>query len=313
MSEAEKKELKPKSRGLGRGLDALFGDDEDDYAEYNIENQSNQNSNAQKNIVGVEQLFPCPDQPRQHFDPKAIDELASSLSEHGMIQPILVRPDPTRSDMYEIVAGERRWRAAQRAQIHEVPIIVRELDDSTMFQIALVENLQRRDLDPLEEARGYQRLIDYFGHNPETVGEAVGKSRSHVTNMTRLLALPQSVQDMVTKGDLSAGHARALIPADQPALLAQEIIRSGLSVRQTEKLVADNLGRDIKKQKKKPAGGFSAKDADTLALEKEVSNQLGINVTLDMKSDSKGTMKIEFKTLDQLDDVLQRLAQTPKS
>ncbi len=314
MSDAEKKSLNPKERGLGRGLDALFGDDEDVYPEYDIEKEGNQNSNIQKITVGVEQLSPCQDQPRKNFDQKAIDELASSLSEHGMIQPILVRPDATRPDMYEIVAGERRWRASQRAQIHEVPIIVRELDDSTMFQIALVENLQRRDLDPLEDARGYQRLIDYFGHGPETVGDAVGKSRSHITNMIRLLSLPESVQDMITQGELTMGHARALIPAEQPTLLAQEIIRNGLSVRQTEKLVADNQGRSIKKQNNnKPNAGFSNKDADTIALEKEVSNQLGMNVLLDMKSNSKGAMKIEFKTLDQLDDILQRLAQTPKS
>lgn len=319
MSEYDE-DLNPKGRGLGRGLDALFGDDEDEYhldtdndilSDIDDVEDFNERDTSRK-IVGVEQLFPCEDQPRKNFDPKSIEELAESIEEHGMIQPILVRPDHTRKDMYEIVAGERRWRAAQRVQLHEVPIIVRDLEDDKMFQIALVENLQRRDLDAIEEARGYQRLIDQYGHSAEKVGQAVGKSRSYVSNMTRLLGLPESVQDMLEKEELTVGHARALLSCEQPTLLAQEIVRNQLSVRETEKLVADNQDRPVRKNKSSKNKGFSEKDADTLALEKELSDQLGMNVAIDMKNDSKGTMKIEFRTLDQLDDVLQRLAQTPK-
>lgn len=303
---------KPKERGLGRGLDALFGDDEDEHLPSQDDTDSHTSPNKQ--LIGIEKLFPCPDQPRKHFDPTAIDELAASLQKHGMIQPILVRPDPRGSDMYEIIAGERRWRAAQRAQIHEVPIIIRDLDDTTMFQIALVENLQRRDLDPMEEAQGYQRLIEEFDHTAEDVGKAVGKSRSHITNMTRLLSLPQSVKEMVSNGQLTMGHARALITADQPALLATQIVNQQLSVRNTEKLInflkmreANGLSSKITPGNKKT--GFHAKDADTLALEKEVSDTLGMAVTIDMKKDQKGKMTISFSSLDQLDDVLQRLTQ----
>lgn len=316
-AEAEKK-LNPKERGLGRGLGALFGDEEDVYPQVDEDNNAPQTvmpDDASRKTVGVEQLFPCADQPRTHFDDKAIAELAGSIAEHGLLQPILVRPDKTRENMYEIIAGERRWRASQKAQLHEVPIIIRDMDDDEMLQIALVENLQRQDLNAIEEAKGYHRLVEDFGHSHEEVGEAVGKSRSHVANMIRLLQLPESVQTMVVKDQLSAGHARALLKAENPARLAQEILNKNLSVRNAEKLVAEDQGREIKHRKeggKQGQKGFSAKDADTLALEKEVANQLGMRVSIDMKDTHNGAMKIEFKSLDQLDDVLQRLAQTPK-
>lgn len=309
MSAEEAEELNPKDRGLGRGLGALFGDEEDVYP--TVE-EGDFSDDLSRKTVGVEQLFPCADQPRKHFDEKAIQELAGSIAEHGLLQPILVRPDKTREGMYEIIAGERRWRASQKAQLHEVPIIIRDMDDAVMLQIALVENLQRQDLNAIEEAKGYERLVEEFGHSHEAVGEAVAKSRSHVANMIRILQLPEGVQDMVVDGQLSAGHARALLKAEEPAILAKEIVAKNLSVRDTEKLVADNQGREIKHRKPLKNKGFSEKDADTLALEKEVSNQLGMNVSIDMKNAHDGTMKIEFKNLDQLDDVLQRLAQTPK-
>lgn len=306
----DEEDLNPKDRGLGRGLGALFGDEEEDiYPTY--EGEENIPESARK-TVGVEKLFPSPDQPRRYFDDEAITELATSIVEHGLLQPILVRPDKTREGMYEIIAGERRWRASQKAQLHEVPIIIRDMDDDAMFQIALVENLQRQDLSSIEEALGYQRLVDEFGHSHDSIGELLGKSRSYVANMTRLLALPPSVHTMMDVGDISAGHARALLKAERPEDLALEIIKNGLSVRGTEKLVADEQGREIQHRKPEKKVGFSDKDADTLALEKEVSEQIGMNVSIDMKDVHKGAMKIQFKTLDQLDDVLKRLAQTPK-
>lgn len=310
MGAKTEEDLNPKDRGLGRGLGALFGDEEDVYP--TVEDEADFANDLNRKTVGVEQLFPCADQPRKHFDEKAIQELAGSIAEYGLLQPILVRPDKTREGMYEIIAGERRWRASQKAQLHEVPVIIREMDDAVMLQIALVENLQRQDLNAIEEAKGYDRLVEEFGHSHEAIGEAVGKSRSHIANMIRLLQLPDGVQDMVVDGQLSAGHARALLKAEEPAKLAKEIVAKNLSVREAEKLAAEDQGREIKHRKPLKGKGFSAKDADTLALEKEVSNQLGMGVSIDMKNTHEGSMKINFKSLDQLDDVLQRLAQTPK-
>lgn len=310
--------LNPRARGLGRGLGALFGDDEDVYPTFAPEDntptvQTGGASEAGRKFLGIEQLFPCPDQPRRHFDERALKELASSITEYGLLQPILVRPDKTRDGMYEIIAGERRWRASQKAQLHEVPVVIKDIDDAAMFQIALVENLQRQDLNAIEEAQGYARLVEEFGHSHDSVGDILGKSRSHVANMVRLLQLPESVQSLVVKDELTAGHARALLKADQPALLAQEVIAKKLSVRETEKLVAEAEGRKIQhRDTKTGTKGFAQKDADTLALEKEVSDKLGMNVTIDMVDAHKGAMKISFKNLDQLDDVLQRLAQRPK-
>ncbi|MEM6781532.1 MAG: ParB/RepB/Spo0J family partition protein [Pseudomonadota bacterium] len=302
--------LNPKNRGLGRGLNALFEDEEGEYPQVDPEGHT---PGVQRKMLGIEQIEAHPDQPRQIFDEQALADLTASIKEHGVLQPILVRASKHTPDQYEIIAGERRWRASQRAQLHEIPVVVREMDDAQALQIALIENLQRHDLNPIEEAKGYQSLIDDFGHKPEEVGETIGKSRSHVANMVRLLGLPNSVQVMVMQGDISAGHARALLKAPNPTLLAQEVISKGLSVRQTEKLAADSEGRDIKTRssgaKSKSFG--PAKDADTLALEKEISNLLGMSVTLSMKTDKEGTLSIEFKDLDQLDDLLQRLSQTP--
>lgn len=303
--------LNPKDRGLGRGLGALFGDEEEDvYPTYDSDMPI---SEVGRKTVGIENLFPDPKQPRQYFDENAITELATSIVEHGLLQPILVRPDKTRDGMFEIIAGERRWRASQKAQLHEVPIIIRDLDDNEAFQIALVENLQRRDLSSIEEARGYHRLMDEFGHSHEEIAKVVGKSRSHVANTVRLLDLPDAMHAMLDEGDISMGHARALLKADDPMAMALEVIKQGLSVRGTEKLVAEDQGREIHHRDAKPAKtGFSSKDADTLALEKEVSDQIGMNVSIDMKDVHRGKMTINFKNLDQLDDILQRLAQNPK-
>ena len=310
--------LNPKERGLGRGLDALFGDEEDVYPDYDVEDKSD--SDAIRKKLGIDKLYPCPTQPRQYFDESAIKELAESIIEHGLLQPIVVRPDRDNKGHYEIVAGERRWRASQRAQLHEVPVVIRDMDDESMFQISLVENLQRQDLTAIEEARGYQRLAIEFDKSHEEIGKILGRSRSHVANMIRLLDLPNAVQTMVDVGDITMGHARALVGSDDAFDLALYVIENNLSVRDTEKFVAENKGREIKTRGKllgtskgrTGTAGFNNKDADTLALEKEVSDTLGMNVTIDMKDIHNGKMAISFKTLDQLDDVLQRLAQTPK-
>lgn len=307
-----KKQLNPKGRGLGRGLDALFGDEEVGATLQHEED--NQSYDTVRKTVGIERLYPCPTQPRQHFDEDALNVLATSIVEHGLLQPILVRPDKDRAGYFEIVAGERRWRASQKAQLHQVPIVIRPLDDESMFQIALVENLQRKDLSAIEEARGYKRLVEEFNHSHEEIGKVLGRSRSHIANMIRLLDLPDSVQTMVDVGDITAGHARALIGQDDAFDLALHIIEKNLSVRDAEKLVAEAQGRDIQKRTSKTGQkGFSKKDSDTLALEKELSDKLGMNVTIDMKDVHQGKMNIQFKNLDQLDDVIQRLAHPVKS
>jgi ParB family chromosome partitioning protein len=303
--------MTPKQRGLGRGLDALFEDEEATFAVK--EDAPMLMPQGPRRTLGIGQLTPNPDQPRTHFDPKAIAELAESIKRHGLIQPILVRPVGGNQDLYEIVAGERRWRAAQKAQLHEVPVIIRDLDDSQVFQIAMIENLQRQDLNAMEEAKGFQKLVDDFGFKTDDVADAVGKSRSHIANMIRLLALPQSVQTMVVEGALTASHARALINAKNPALLAQDVAQKGLSVRQTEKLAADNAGEAYQARGGRAAKGQPVfKDPNTLALEKDLTGILGLKVTIAMKGDTDGTLSVEFKTLDQLDDVMLRLSKIPR-
>jgi ParB family transcriptional regulator, chromosome partitioning protein len=311
--EAGKKKMTPKQRGLGRGLDALFDDEEATFAATaTAPQEAGSVPSAGRKVLGIGQLMPNPDQPRQYFDPAAISDLAASIRQHGLLQPILVRPIPNKPDMYEIVAGERRWRASQKAQLHEVPVVIRELDDIQTLQIALIENLQRQDLNAIEEAKGYQKLVDEFAFSPEDVGQAVNKSRSHVANLIRLLALPQSVQDRVVGGELSAGHARALIGAQNPALLASEVIARGLSVRQTEKLAAAHAGRSIQSRSKATKGEGSFKDPNILALEKDIGNILGMTTLIHMDSEFSGKISVEFKSLDQLDEVLLRLSKIPK-
>ncbi len=302
--------MTPKQRGLGRGLDALFEDEEATFASTGKENGVKA-TGASRKTLGIGQLVPNPDQPRQYFDPKAINELADSIRQHGLLQPILVRPVTGSSEMYEIVAGERRWRASQKAQLHEVPVVIREFDDAQVLQIALIENLQRQDLNAIEEAKGYQKLMDVFAFSPDHIGEAVGRSRSHVANMIRLLTLPDDVQTMVINGSLSAGHVRALINAANPSLLAREAIERNLSVRETEKLAAQAEGRSIQKRTSKSSQP-SFKDPNTLALEKDLSNILGLKVTIDMAGDTNGRLIVDFKNLDQLDDVMLRLSKIPK-
>ncbi len=322
-------ELDPKSRGLGRGLNALFEDDEDDMTEgFDTESPNAEgspissqaevavaeNTNKAPMKVGIDQIHVSALQPRKNFDEEALGELAASIKEHGVLQPLLVRED---GGGYEIIAGERRWRASQLAQLHEVPVIVLELDDLEAFKVALIENLQREDLDPIEEAAGYQKLQETYGQSQDELAKSVGKSRSHVANMIRLLSLPEKVQGFVSDGKLSMGHARTLITAEEPEVLAKKIIDAGLSVRQAEKLAADTSGRERQERPRsssKDSRNVSReKDPDTLALENDMSNILGMRVTIDSKDGASGALKVEFKSLDQLDELLHRLAHYPGS
>jgi ParB family chromosome partitioning protein len=299
-----------KKRGLGRGLGALFEDEEGVYPQVDTEGHT---PGAVRRMAGVDQLEPGPWQPRVDFEPRSLQELADSIETHGVLQPLLVRAMPGHEGRFQIIAGERRWRAAQKARLHEVPVIVKDMSDEAAVEVALIENLQRADLNAIEEAQGYQRLMADFGHTQEKMAAQLGKSRSHVANMVRLLTLPMEVQHMVRDGRLSAGHARALVTAKDPRQLANQIAVQGLSVRETEKLAAAESGRPAKGKAK--SGGAQPKDVDTVALEKEMSDLLGLRVTIDVKSDGKGgrwgNLKVDFKDLDQLDDVLHRLSHSP--
>jgi len=306
-------EANTKSRGLGRGLSALFEDDEGFAPSANIIETAEQGT-SNRMTLGVEQLHPGDSQPRRIFDDEALAQLSESIASHGLLQPLLVRADKLVPDTYEIIAGERRWRAAQKAQLHEVPVIILDIGDEEALEIALVENLQREDLSPVEEARGYQRLMDEYDHSQAKLGELLGKSRSHIANMVRLLGLPPVVLDHLEHGDLSIGHARALLPAKNPEEAAKHVIREGLSVRDTEKLVSDDLGRP--QRTKSPSSGAKKptyKDADILALENDLSSILGMKLVITPSEDNKsGTVKIEYKTLDQFDEITHRLTKFPK-
>jgi ParB family chromosome partitioning protein len=238
--------------------------------------------------------------PRRSFDDGALEELTNSIREKGVMQPLLVRPssDP---DIFEIIAGERRWRAAQRAGLHEVPVIVREVDDKEALELAIIENVQRADLNPLEEAMGYEQLIDQFAYTQQDLAQVIGKSRSHVANTLRLLKLPEDVRGMVAAGELTAGHARTLITAADPQGLAHEIISRGLSVREAEAL---SQKRDAPPRRSQPDTNF---DADTVALERQLSDALGLSVQL-RHGDKGGKLEIRYRTLDQLDSICYKLA-----
>lgn len=288
-------------RNLGRGLSALLGAESEDYASLDRVRLSK--------MVPIQMVHPGPVQPRHHFDEEQLKALADSIRQNGILQPLVVRRHPSMPNAFEIVAGERRWRAAQLAQLHEVPIIIKELSDSEALELALVENVQRQDLSPLEEAEGYRRLIDEFQNTQEDLARRVGKSRSHIANSLRLLNLPEPVKKMVESGELSAGHARALLGAADPVALAEEVRAKGLSVRQTEQLV------HAKKQQSEapaPAGRSAAKtvtenDPDTAALERDLSSLLGLRVTIKILGQG-GALTIHYGTLEQLDDVLHRLS-----
>lgn len=281
-------------RGLGRGLSALLGDT----ASGGDETRPGQVGR----MIPIDRMKPSPCQPRRHFDDEAFMALVGSVREKGVLQPLLVRPDPDAEGHFEIVAGERRWRAAQQAQLHEVPAVVKTLTDRETLEVALVENLQREDLTPLEEAEAYRRLLEEFGHTQEVLARSVGKSRSHIANMIRLLSLPEPVRRLLDEGQISAGHARTLVNAENPLELAREIVRRDLNVRQAE---------DLARKPHAPAaarpGAMAPKDANLAALESELSDALGLKVTMSTTKGGAGKLAIHYDAPEQLDEVLRRL------
>lgn len=297
---AEKSPLK-KKMGLGRGLDALLGEalrGDSMAAKSNSDMGSRGQGVATLSVIDIR---PNPDQPRRHFADEKLDELAASIAKHGIIQPIIVRPF---QGGYQIVAGERRWRAAQRAQLHDIPAIIRSFDDSETLEIALLENIQRQDLNPIEEAEAYKKLTELFGHSAAELAELVHKSRSHVANMMRLLDLPPTLRDLVTEEKLSMGHARALLGSDNAVQFAMLVIKNGLSVRATEALVQQE--RAPKVRRKVSAG--QSENADIRAVESHLGDLLGLKVRIAQKNiTGAGAVTFEYGSLDQLDMLCQRL------
>jgi len=340
---------KPRPRQLGRGLEALFGEDRTNIAaaEEAVDAGARPAPAAEPAVpadapetggpapvagttdatgspdspdtpdthgaavgfrmVPIAKLIPNPLQPRRHFGDEALRDLTNSIREQGILQPLIVRPTRSEPGNFEIVAGERRWRAAQRAQVHEAPVIIRDFNDAEALAVALIENIQRDELSPLEEAEAYARLSQDFGKTQEQVAEVVGKSRSHIANMTRLLDLPEDVRALLADGALSAGHARAILRAADPAALARQIIDEGLTVRDAER-----LGKERRARRGRPAGGAKrtgkakAKDTDTLALERALGNALGLHVDIAFDGNG-GQLRLDYSSLEQLDDLIDRL------
>lgn len=294
---------KQERRGLGRGLSALMADVSPTQER---ERTTPDRVLPGEQMIPVERIRPNADQPRRTFTPDQLQELTDSIREKGIIQPLILRQDKSGFDGYEIVAGERRWRAAQAAQLHEVPAIIRDYTDTEVLEVAIIENIQRADLNPVEEAAGYRQLMDRFGHTQERISEALGKSRSHIANLLRLLNLPEDVQALLRDGSLTAGHARALVTSDHASELAQLIAKQGLSVRETERLVKKraNPPEPSTKPKAKPE-----KDADTKALEGDLSAAIGMKLRIDHKPDGEsGQMTIWYDNLDALDRLCQALS-----
>ena len=293
MTEETATPRKPRP-GLGRGLSALLGDA---VREAPLAGPDERTPGLR--MLPVSAMTPDPGQPRRHFDDEALEDLARSIAQRGLIQPIVVRPN---GHDYQIVAGERRWRAAQRARLHEVPVIVRELDDAEAMEIALVENIQRADLNAIEEADAYRRLIDQFGHTQEALGRIVNKSRSHISNLLRLLDLPPDVRQLVIEGTIEMGHARALIGAPDVLALARRVVEEQLSVRETER-----LAREAKPAAKLRTSTAAPRNADIAALERQLGDLLGLGVRISY-GDKGGVLSLAYSTLDQLDMVCQRLS-----
>lgn len=289
---------KQERRGLGRGLSALMAD---------VDLQpgtGRPETPAAERRLPIEKVTANPDQPRRDFSAQALQELTDSVREKGVIQPLIVRPHPTVAEQFEIVAGERRWRAAQRAQLHEVPVIIRELDDTEVLELAIIENIQRADLNAVEEAAGYKQLMEKFGHTQERLSASLGKSRSHIANLMRLLQLPEDVQDHLRQGRLSAGHARALITTENPSELARQVIARGLSVRQTEDLAKGGGKQTSTTKTTKKAPGRTT-DPDTRALEDQLSANLGLEVRIEHEAgENAGRMVLNYQTLEQLDGLI---------
>ncbi len=288
-------ERKSKSRGLGRGLSSLMGD-------LNSEPlTSNENSESQtiEKLVPVEKIYPNPNQPRKSFQEEKLIELANSIKTKGIVQPLIVRKKKGTKESFEIVAGERRWRAAQRAQIHELPVIIKEFTDIEVLEIAIIENVQRADLNPIEEALGYKNLMENFDHTQEGLSKEIGKSRSHIANLLRLLNLPLAVQELLISGQLTAGHARALVTCDNPLAIAKQIISLGLSVRDAER-----LAKNVSEKKVSNKTKTKEKPADTVLLEADLSAALKMKVSINHEEGKeKGLISIAYKSLDELDRI----------
>ena len=288
-------ERKSKSRGLGRGLSSLMGD---------LNNEpltSNENSESQtiEKLVPVEKIYPNPNQPRKSFQEEKLIELANSIKTKGIVQPLIVRKKKGTKESFEIVAGERRWRAAQRAQIHELPVIIKEFTDIEVLEIAIIENVQRADLNPIEEALGYKNLMENFDHTQEGLSKEIGKSRSHIANLLRLLNLPLAVQELLISGQLTAGHARALVTCDNPLAIAKQIISLGLSVRDAER-----LAKNVSEKKVSNKAKTKEKPADTVLLEADLSAALKMKVSINHEEGKeKGLISIAYKSLDELDRI----------
>lgn len=294
---------------LGRGLAALIGEMDRPAAAPTSSGQEEPTVIVSDRRVPIESIAPNPSNPRRTFPGEELADLAVSISEHGIVQPILVRSAPAMVEQdWEIIAGERRWRAAQQAGLDLVPIIVRDVDDRQALELAIIENVQRSDLNPVEEAAGYQQLLDDHGYSQADLGKVIGKSRSHVANTLRLLKLPAKVQEMLGDGSLSSGHARALITLDDPLELAQKIVREGLSVREAERL-AGELGSSPGGSAKARSGTASMKDPETANLERRLSDAIGMKVTIDHKPSGKGRLAIRYASLEQLDLLEQRLGE----
>ena len=299
---------------LGRGLAALIGDD----AAFSVGDQAGDEGGNRLGVreVPIEFLRPNPFQPRNVFRDEDLKDLTESVREKGILQPIVVRPVDGAADAFEIVAGERRWRAAQKAMLHQVPILVKELTDAESLEIAIIENVQRADLNAVEEAAGYERLMSQFDYTQDQLSKIIGKSRSHVANTLRLLTLPETVRDLISQGEMTAGHARPLIGHELAESLARQIVAKGLSVREAEAL-ARKPGTDKATDKAdgrapgRDKSGGTEKDADTRALEQNISDALGLKVDLLHHGDVGGEVRVHYKTLEQLDEVCRRLAHGP--
>ena len=289
-----------KRSSLGRGLSALMADLQTEDTPATRDGAAREGTL----LIPTEQIAPNPDQPRRIFDQTALSELADSIRTRGVIQPLIVRRHPQDANIYQIVAGERRWRASQIAQVHELPVIIRDFSDAEMLEVAIIENIQRADLNAIDEAASYRQLMTRFGHTQEKLAEALGKSRSHIANLLRLLNLPDQVQEWVREDKLSAGHARALVTAENPTVIARRIIDKDLSVREVESLMREKSTKPAKPR------SSSDKDADTRALEGDLSATLKMRVQIKHAGTDGGQLVITYKDLDQLDRLCQMLAGT---
>jgi ParB family transcriptional regulator, chromosome partitioning protein len=293
-------------RGLGRGLSALLGDAEHSQTTMRAGKEGGlRDANARE--IGIDQIIRNHNQPRRRFNEEDLRTLADSIATHGVLQPLLLRPLDDNSGRYEIVAGERRWRAAQLAGLHQVPALVRKFDDLGMLEVAIVENVQRADLNAIEEAQAYQQLIDRFGRTQQSIADSVGKSRAHIANTVRLTALPEEIMNDVREGRLTAGHARAILGSTDMANAARVIIAKGLSVRDAEKLVTDTSKKSARRVSRE-----THLDGDSKALAYDLSAALGLDVGINVKSAQAGNITISYNNLEQLDDICRRLTSSAK-